>query len=261
MFAITLMVLYGLFSSLSDIGFLGFYACSITGNDARSYDQPGSIDSETQAHSIVLDSFVNGTDPNAVKAFRCDSSSLVQADQNSTVWACSNWHNSTWIDRDLFSGINTTYSDMLMPRRLGIASTAGGLGLLAVNMTSWYTNTGSRRIETPTIKGGILINPTDIGFQALFGVPRLDREHEFTLSQAMALEVETGCMTLGISSVDGIDNASLGVDFIETNGTWRWYSGPDILQDSQITQMQFVNIGCYVQCIHFGLDRGHDKYQ
>jgi hypothetical protein len=231
LFTIVLLVLYGLFSALSDIGFLGFYACSIVGQNTPKYVKPASIENEILARSSILDNFVSGTDPDAVIARRCDSSSLLQSPLNDTWWTCSHWRNSTWTDRSLFAGINTTDSDMLIPRRLGLASGANDMTSWTANMTSWYGNTGSHRIEIPTIKGGILINPTDIGFQALFGVPRLEKEHEFNLTQVMALEVETGCMTLGISSVDGIDNSSPGIDFMETNGTWRWYSGPDILED------------------------------
>jgi hypothetical protein len=209
--SIALLVLYSIFTSVSDIGFLGFYTCS--GSDSTinkfHWDYPNSIRNEQTAYATVLNNFVNGTTPNSAKAQTCDSSELFHDGPNITLWACTAWRNSTWTDRSFFSGINTTDSDAIMPRNIGIG---------IYNLTSYYASTGRKRVEVPTIDGGILVNPTDIGFQAIFGVPQIESSTAFTIAKTMALEVEVGCMTLGIGSVNDLDSPTSGIDFFETRG-------------------------------------------
>lgn len=219
--AVALLVLYGLFSSLSDIGFLGFYTCSAPA--AGKYNQPASVRDEVAARSIVLANFVNGTDPNSVKAYRCNSSSFFQIGSTSQGRNCTAWHNSTWVDIDFFSGINTTDSDMLLPQKLSRSPT---------NITTFSTSVRVGRTEGPSISGGMFVNPTNTSLQVILGVPQLDGPLQvFTVDKAMELEVETGCMTLGIGYAGNADSYSRGVNFFITNGKWRQYSGPDILKD------------------------------
>ncbi|PVF94929.1 hypothetical protein CPB86DRAFT_828299 [Serendipita vermifera] len=218
--SIAFLCLYGLVAKLSDVGFLGFHTCSIPSTQSK-YAHPDSITDDVFSQSIILDNMANGTNPNTLKVHRCDTSALTPIGLNTTVWNCTTWHNSTWIDRNFFSNINNTDTDMLMPRNLA-ASEKG---------TSFFADTGSQRIENTTISGGILVSPSDIGFQAIFGVPSLGPEQSFTLDQAMALEVETGCMSLGISSMKAATSNGSGVELFSTNGTWRRYIGPDVLYE------------------------------
>ncbi|KDQ53187.1 hypothetical protein JAAARDRAFT_94368, partial [Jaapia argillacea MUCL 33604] len=46
----------------------------------------------------------------------------------------------------------------------------------------------------------------------------------------LALEVDVGCMSLGIYSSQDSDGTGEGFDYFATNGTWREYNGPDYLQ-------------------------------
>ncbi|PVF99332.1 hypothetical protein CPB86DRAFT_291763 [Serendipita vermifera] len=219
---ITLLVLYGIFASLSDIGLLGIYTCSTSGSN--KYDYPGSLSSPELVQSAIINNLVNGTDPKDVIAYRCDSSLRTYDEQNNTIWACRSWHNSTWADDQFFSGVNTTDSEMLMPRQLGVDRSAN------ITINSFYASVVSTKIENPTISRGILINPTDMGFQAVFGVPSLDPGYSFTLNRVMALEVEMGCMTLGIATrTAAVDSC---VDEYATNGTWKLYHGPEYLYDA-----------------------------
>lgn len=217
---VALLVLYGLFSSLSDIGFLGFYTCTTSGSS--KYDRPASIKDEEAALSVIMGNFVNGGNPSNVTANRCDTSESFYDSEFLAGMRCLEWRNSTWTDRKFFSGINTTDSDMLMPLRLNTN---------VMNVTAFRVDTGGKRITVPTISGGILVNPAETGFQAVFGVPQLDSQQEFTLDKTMALEVETGCMTIGINTVQAADGVGSRTDVFETNRTWRSYSGPDILKD------------------------------
>ncbi|CAG8695374.1 2486_t:CDS:2, partial [Acaulospora colombiana] len=223
--SIVLLVLYTLLSSLSDIGFLGFYTCTIEG--PVQYDRPGSITDEQLARSTILSNFISGSNPDSIPAYRCNASSIRNTSLPDTpLYACAEWHNSTLLDPALFTGINSTDSDMLLPRRLGRYAD------ISSNTTSFQVNAGIRRIQVPTISNGILVKPTDTGFQAVFGVPNITVDQKFTLEKAMALEVEVGCMSLGIYSVkDANGPADLAPTFIQTNGTWRRYSGPDGLYD------------------------------
>lgn len=223
--SITLLILYGLFSSLSDIGFLGLHSCSVPAPSTTKYEYPGSITNMSVAQQSMLSSFVKGTDMNAIKASRCESSSLITfgtTNGDRVVRNCTAWHNSTWADPNLFSGTNTTDSDALIPRSIAASYD---------NKTGFFVDSGSKRVETPVIKGGILVKPNDIGFQAIFGVPQLQPDQEITLDKVMALEIEIGCMSLGIGSHYVMEFSSARDDIFRTNGTWRKYSGPEILYD------------------------------
>ncbi|PVF94930.1 hypothetical protein CPB86DRAFT_624744 [Serendipita vermifera] len=223
--SITFLVLFTLLSSLSDLAFLGFYPCTTEG--PVQHDRPGSITDEQFARSTILSNFVNGSDPNSISAHRCYASSINDASTPDTpLFACTEWHNSTWLDPALFTGINMTDSDMLMPRRFGRYAD------MSSNTTSFQVDAGIRRVQSLTINDGILVNPTETGFQAVFGVPNIVPDQGFTVERAMALEVEVGCMNLGIYSVrDANGLADSGPTFIQTNDTWRKYSGPDVLYD------------------------------
>jgi hypothetical protein len=219
--AVTLLVLYNLFISLGDLGFLGLYTCDVP--SAAYYEPIGSVHNEDIARSLVLSNFLNGSNAESIRAVRCDSSYLYRVlDDNSTIYDCVALRNSTWLDRNLFTGINSTDSDMLIPRKIGHYAFTN----------SFYAQIGGKKIQAPTINNGILVNPVDIGFQAIFGVPNISRDQEFRIEKTMALEVEVGCMALGIDAEREAGNwLSDSKDLFRTNGTWRKYSGPEILHD------------------------------
>jgi hypothetical protein len=50
------------------------------------------------------------------------------------------------------------------------------------------------------------------------------------LSKAMALEVDVGCMTLGINGRQAVSDLGFGIDFFSTTGNWQRYTGPDYLR-------------------------------
>jgi hypothetical protein len=216
--AVTLFILYNLFTSLSDIGFLGFYTCSVPGPSTLDY--PASITTDSLARSAVLANMVNGTDLSTVKAYRCDAVSPIHFG-NITAMNCTVWHNSTWADSTLFAGLNTTDSDILMPRHLHRDDSGRNAFFLGPQ----------RRVNSPIISRGMALHPHDTGFQAIFGVPQLAPQRKATLEKAMALEVEMGCMTLGITSMLNPDASYSATDVFQTNGSWREYSGPTYLYD------------------------------
>jgi hypothetical protein len=218
--SVALLLLYGLFSKLSDIGFLGFYTCPSPVTISSKYAYPNLIANDTIARSTMLSNMANGTDSSVLQVRRCDASVPIELAPNYTAWSCTAWNNSTWMDPKLFTGINKTDSDMLMPRKLAAHQ----------NRTSFFVGTGHERIEETTISGGILVNPNENGFQAVFGVPPISSSQSFTLERAMSIELETGCMSLGINS-NYVEGSSSGIDVFKTNGTWRRYAGPNILYE------------------------------
>ncbi|THU91689.1 hypothetical protein K435DRAFT_780587 [Dendrothele bispora CBS 962.96] len=90
---------------------------------------------------------------------------------------------------------------------------------------------GVKRIEQPTIQNGIAVFPHEQGVRAVFGVPQLQPQHSVTLDKAMVLEVEMGCMRLGLYSEASLDSISSGTDLFATNGSWRSFVGPDYMED------------------------------
>ena len=217
--AIALLTLYELFITLSDIGFLGFYSCSVPGPSFHDY--PASISTDQLARSTILANLINGTNPNAIPATRCDSIVAVDLGPAGTGWTCDALHIFTWANASFFAGLNTTDSDTLMPRQLGQFN----------NQVSSFVGPGSSRVESPTVSGGIAINLHATGFQAVFGVPQLGPQRQVILKKAMALEFEMGCMTLGISSTQNLNSAEPQLTIFQTNGTWQQYAGPDYLRD------------------------------
>lgn len=69
--ALSLSLLYGLFVSLSDVGFIGLLSCSVP---FPSYiDSPGSVRSEADARSLIKQTLIEGVDPSQIKSERCDA--------------------------------------------------------------------------------------------------------------------------------------------------------------------------------------------
>ncbi|GLB40115.1 hypothetical protein LshimejAT787_0706250 [Lyophyllum shimeji] len=215
---------YTIFVSLSDIGFLGFYACDVPGPNSAAL--PASINSTSNADALVRLNMVNGTDLSKVKAYHCDSSSYVHFVDQVFEYNCTSWHNGTYADQQLFSGINSTDSETLMPRQLAHYSydheAVFDLNTFAVGPTT-------KRVVQPIVERGLAIQPHATGVRMVVGVPELQPNTRVDLSKAMAVEVDVGCMSLGVIAAQEV-GAFDSSDFFRTNGSWRTYAGPDYLQ-------------------------------
>jgi len=222
-----LSVSYTIFVSLSDIGFLGFYACEVPG--PNSMDSPASVTSQAAASNLVLANMVNGTKPEDVKAYRCASSTVIGVGSTIFENSCTSWQNSTYADTNLFSGINSTDSDAMMPRQLTHYPSAPNV---AINLNSFYLGPNTRRVLLPTIDKGLAIEPHATGVRMVMGVPQLSPNKKVNIAKAMAVEVDVGCMTLGVRDIRLVTGSpGLGKMSYSTNGTWRKYTGPDYMVD------------------------------
>jgi len=213
---------YTAFVTLSDIGFLGFYACSIPG--PTILDVPASVSFDNAARALVAANFFNrtGTDPSTIMAYRCNAVAPIDFG-NSTLSGCTAWSNSTYADPTWFFDINSTDTDILMPRQLSPDTNPKSD---ASPLNSYHYGPAMERLTKPTIVRGLAIDPRETGLRVVIGVPQLTRQRKVELLKVMALEVDIGCMDLGIySKLRG------GSDFFDTNSNWRKYAGPPYLRD------------------------------
>ncbi|KAK7016432.1 hypothetical protein VNI00_018891 [Paramarasmius palmivorus] len=247
--AILLSFLLGVFSGISDLGFLGFYACPTPG--PGTLDKPSSITSRELAAAAINASMAIDTDPATVTAYRfvtmnhllvdpisrtcrCDYAEefrfeFDEFNASVTRRVCQSWHNSTFADPAFFSGLNMTDSDVLIPRQLRKYSYKRDDYL---RLNSYYIGLGIKRTRESTISNGVMVNPHDMGLKAVFGVPQLGPQARVSLNEAMALEVEMGCMDLGIYSRKDYDDPIGGsFDIFATDSSWRKYHGPGNLYD------------------------------
>ncbi|KAF5384386.1 hypothetical protein D9615_003134 [Tricholomella constricta] len=218
-----LSVWYTIFISLSDVGFLGFYACSIPYAD--STDFPASVNSSDAARALIVANIVNGTDLSNIKAYRCDSSGVVDLgdifQKN-----CTSWHNSTYADSEFFGGLNSSDSDVMMPRQL----THWSYQREAIfDLNAFYIGPNTQRLLIPTIQKGLAIEPHSTGVRMVAGVPQLMPDKKVNIPLTMAVEVDVGCMTLGVH--DSKSMSDIGKVHFSTNGTWRSYTGPDYMEN------------------------------
>jgi len=215
---------YTAFVALSDIGYLGLYACSIPG--PTILDSPASVTSDDAALALLSANMVNGIDPSAVKAYRCNAVELLHYDV--TLNGCTAWHNSTYADKTWFEGINSTDTAVLMPRQLTLYDYTN---TEEPPLNSYRYGPTTQRLTTPTIVRGLAIDPHETGLRVVIGVPQLARQRKVELSKVMALEVDVGCMALGINSRQRVGGLGNGIDAFATTGNWRKYTGPDYLRD------------------------------
>lgn len=157
--SVALLTSYGVFISLSDVGFLGLYTCSVAGPSIQDF--PASVRTNDQAQSAVNAALVNGTDPSTVRAYRCDSIAVIHFG-NVTERNCTAWQNSTYADSTFFIGLNMTDSDVLMPRQLRHFSRSQYIDLNSYyvgpsplvtkySLTHWHTSKTSRLcLECPS---------------------------------------------------------------------------------------------------------------
>ncbi|KAK7458751.1 hypothetical protein VKT23_009753 [Stygiomarasmius scandens] len=224
--AISLLVVYGAFVSLSDVGFLGFHACEVPG--PSMFDRPNNVNSVDQARNATINATIAGNDLETIKVYRCSSATYTQFGPNVTEYICDSWQNSTYADASFFSNINTTDSDVLMPRQLRHYEQPRSA---FIDLNTYYMGPGVKRVEQPTIQNGIAVFPHEQGVRTVLGVPTLEPQRSVTLDKTMALEVDIGCMRLGLYSDASLDSVSGGIDLFATNGTWRSFVGPDYMED------------------------------
>ncbi|GLB40050.1 hypothetical protein LshimejAT787_0705600 [Lyophyllum shimeji] len=195
---------YTVFVSLSDIGFLGFYACSVPGPDTTDF--PASITSDEAASSFVMAHTVNGIDLANLTAWRCDTTRVINLTSSISENNCTAWRTSTYADSSFFAGINSTDSDVLLPRQLK----RGRYGRdLSFDVNSFYLGPNTLRLRAPTIQNGIAIAPHAAGVRAVMGVPQLKPEKRVTIPKTMAMEVDVGCMSLGVFAQARVDEGSV----------------------------------------------------
>uniref|UniRef100_A0A0W0ETS8 Uncharacterized protein n=1 Tax=Moniliophthora roreri TaxID=221103 RepID=A0A0W0ETS8_MONRR len=229
--ALTLLSVYGLLVSLSDLGFLGLYSC----HASRTFnDRPASVNDTESAQAMIRAAMVNGTDPSSVKSYRCDSVNLVEIGDvslgtNDTLHQCASWHNSSFADPSIFTGINTTDSDMLLPRYLRHHNHSRSA---FVDLNSYRQGLGASLVSNTTIRNGQVVEPHDTGFRVVFGVPSLKPGQSVTLEKNMALEVDVGCMNLGIFASHDPDAMGQGIAYFSEKSDWREYAGPEHLRDA-----------------------------
>lgn len=220
-----LSISYAIFVSLSDIGFLGFYTCSVPGPNAM--DTPASVNSDEGARNLALLNMINGTDPANVKAYRCNSVQLVDFGSNIFENNCTDWRNSTYADRSLFANINSTDSDLLMPRQLSHHTHPKSA---TFDLNSYYIGPSTQRVKEAKVQDGIAVDPHETGVRAILGVPQLTPDHSVDIEKTMALEVDVGCMQLGVYAVHTIGASGIGIDVFQTGDSWKKYTGPDYLR-------------------------------
>ena len=225
--AVLLLVFYSLFVVVSDVGFIGFYACSTA--YPPTVDYPASLSTDTLARSAIAANLINGTDPATVNLYRCDAVSVHRFSENITERVCTAWHNSTYADPNVFRGINSTDSDVLMLRRLKRRNHSRSA---FVDLNSFYISPGSQRVVNPFLANGLAIVPHETGVRAVLGVPQLAPQQSVTLDKTMALEADMGCMPLGIYSQHNLDASfSRGIDIYATNSSFKKYTGPELFRD------------------------------
>lgn len=223
--ATLLLLLYGIFATISDIGFIGFHACTTAGPSTTDFI--ASLKTDDSARTFTFDSLVNGTSPATVNAYRCDATEVISFGPNVTLHNCTDWHNSTYAEPDLFRGLNTTDTGILMPRALSHDEHARSAFL---DLNSFYSGPGFLRVEKAIIKNGMVIVPDETGLRAVIGIPQLDALEKVQLPKAMAVEVEVGCMAMGIYTQQMVGGRSQ-LDIFATNESFRKYTGPEYFRD------------------------------
>ncbi|KAF9267745.1 hypothetical protein L218DRAFT_644639 [Marasmius fiardii PR-910] len=223
--SLMLLSVYSIFVAISDLGFLGFYACKVSAGSY--YDRPRSVNDDRSALAAVNTSMVDGADPSTVKMYRCDAAFSEDKGDNITLQTCTSWHNFTLTDPSGFAGINNTDSDMLLPRQLRHMNYSKSA---TFDLNTYRILPGPKPIDTPTINFGMVVEPHDTGVRTVFGAPDLSPGHSFAFPKNMAMEIEVGCMTLGLYSTHDPDASGNGIDYFDERTENRTYSGPEKLR-------------------------------
>ncbi|ESK94641.1 hypothetical protein Moror_14365 [Moniliophthora roreri MCA 2997] len=163
---------------------------SICASSVRDfYDHPASVNTTESAQATIRGAPANGTDPNSVKSNRYDSVGVDQLGDislgtNDTLRVSSSWHNGSIADPSIFSGIDTTDSDMLLLRNLRHRN---HFRSDFVDLNSYRRSFGTSLVMNTTIKNGQVVELNDAGFRALVGVPSLQSGQSVALEKSMAL--------------------------------------------------------------------------
>lgn len=239
--AFTLFTLYAGLVAIADVGFLGFHPCSVPFGD--TFDTPLSVTTPEQALASMSALMVNGTDPADLVSFRCGASDLVESEQR---WRCTDRQNSTYADQTFFSSLNSTDSDILMPRLLRHVPRTDDFYL-----TSYLQSPRGSLVKQPIISNGVLLYPQTSGLSVVVGVPSLGREQKISLEKTLSVEVEVGCLSLGIRSVQNKNYLDFGnnilgpdpilgsADIFEVDWTPN-YHGPDAFRKTLTEYAQLV---------------------
>jgi len=224
--AISLFVSYAAVVAVSDIGFLGFYACSVPG--PTQFDFPASVTSDEAALALIKANLVNGSDPSTIKAYRCDAVEVVTSGQTFRRISALHGEIQLMLTSPYFT-ISTQRT--LMPScHANLPITPNFTRAEFIDLNSYYLGHKGQRVTTATIEQGVALLPHDTGLRAVFGVPQLSRQQKTYLAKTMALEVDVGCMALGVYSLSEQEGWN-DPDYFATEGDWRKYSGPDYLRD------------------------------
>ncbi|RDB19394.1 hypothetical protein Hypma_013567 [Hypsizygus marmoreus] len=100
-----------------------------------------------------------------------------------------------------------------------------------LDLDSYYRGPNTQRVTKTMIQNGLVVEPHEQGVRMISGVPQLTTDHKVDIEKTLAVEVDVGCMTTGITSIHLVVESGFGVDLFQTNGTWREYTGPDYMQD------------------------------
>jgi hypothetical protein len=225
--ALFMFISYTGFVAISDVGFLGFYACSVPGPNL--VDSPASITSDAAARALVARNLINGSDPSTIMAHRCDAVQVVKFGSSITQSNCTAWRNSTYADTNLFTDVNSTDTDVLMPRQLSHYDQPRAQ---FIDLNSYYIGPDSLRVTNSTIQEGVALFPHDAGVRIVLGVPQLAPLHEIYLNKTLAVEVEVGCMALGVYTIHDVSKDGVGFDVFAAQGDWRQYSGPEYFREA-----------------------------
>jgi len=229
--ALALSLCYGLFASLSDIGFIGLEACTVAGSSYEDF--PASVKSEADARALVNLSMLNGTYPNSVNSYRCESSDEIVFSVNVSECVCNNWHNSTYDNMNEFKTLNNTDSDVLMPRNLARYNYSRSK---IFDLNVYFVGPTGLTVMDPTIKGGIATLPHDTGVKMVVGVPQLTAQQSVAIPKTMAVEIEVGCLPLGTIGTKNIASMwTSGLDFFLPDEKYKAqrdakYTGPSYLK-------------------------------
>ncbi|PPQ73737.1 hypothetical protein CVT26_011892 [Gymnopilus dilepis] len=229
--ALAISICYGLFVSLSDIGFIGLHSCTVAGSDLQAF--PASIQSDADALAVVASNMINGTDPHFVHSYRCDAASIVRISENVTERICSQWHNSTFGDPNDVRSLNSTDSDVLMARHL---AKDNGTVTSQLDLNLYFVSATGSTVTEPRIQSGLGVFPHDTGVRMIVGVPELGPQQRVHIPKTLALEGDMGCMPLGtIGEVDPAAGFDQGADWFIPDSIYQpmklaKYTGPDGFQ-------------------------------
>ncbi|KDR71827.1 hypothetical protein GALMADRAFT_281662 [Galerina marginata CBS 339.88] len=225
--ALALSLCYGLFVSLSDIGFIGFHSCTVAGSTYQDF--PASVKTDSDALALISANMINGTDPHSIKSYRCDAAQPVVISVNVTERICSAWQNSTYGDPSGFRVLNSTDSDILMAKNLAHDNNTVANQL---DLNTYFVGADGEPVTTPKIQGGIAVFPHDTGVRMITNVPQLTNQQRVDIPKTLILEADMGCLPLGtLGEIDPTSMFAEGKDFFAPDNIYNpKYTGPDILK-------------------------------